>query len=70
MISYTGRYRIEGERFITKVDASWNEGWTGSEQARSFKIDGDRLNLIGDWAPSATLPDAPMARSILAWEHA
>jgi len=70
MMSYTGRYRIEGERFITKVDASWNEAWTGSEQARFFKIDGDRLAIISDWAPSATLPDARMVRAILAWERA
>jgi len=54
------------ERMAT---VSWNEGWTGSEQARFFKIDGDHLSIVSDWAPSATLPDAPMVRAILAWER-
>jgi Lipocalin-like domain len=26
MIAYTGQYRIEDDRLITKVDAAWNEG--------------------------------------------
>ena len=27
MVAYTGKYRVEGEEFITTVDASWNEKW-------------------------------------------
>ena len=25
MLAYTGKYRLEGDEFITTVDASWNE---------------------------------------------
>src|SRR6201999_4432216 len=32
MLSYSGRYRVEGNDFITKVDASWNEEWNDTEQ--------------------------------------
>src|SRR5215510_5105325 len=34
MVSYTGRYRFEGDKYITTVDVSWNEAWTGTEQVR------------------------------------
>src|SRR5262249_38055553 len=32
MIAYTGRYRIEGGKVITKVEAAWKEAWVGGEQ--------------------------------------
>jgi hypothetical protein len=40
MIAYTGKYRVEGNKFITTVDAAWNEGWMGSEQFASGKWKG------------------------------
>jgi len=43
MLAYTGRYRVEGNRFVTAVDASWNQSWDGTEQARDYRIEGDRL---------------------------
>lgn len=69
MASYTGRYRIEGERIVTKVDASWNEAWTGSEQERFYKIVEDRLDLVTAWTPYALLSHAPIVRGILSWER-
>ena len=69
MMAYTGRYRIVGEKFITKVESSWNESWTGSEQERFYKVDGDRLDIISAWAPSPLRPGAPIARGILSWER-
>ncbi len=27
LLAYTGLYRIEGNRLITKVDVAWNESW-------------------------------------------
>src|SRR5262249_15892306 len=45
MLAYTGRYRIEGNDFITTVEASWNESWNGSEQRRHFRVKGDRLYI-------------------------
>ena len=43
MIAYTGRYRIEDGRVITKVEAAWNEAWVGGEQTRFIRFEGDRL---------------------------
>jgi hypothetical protein len=43
LMSYAGTYAIEGARVTYRVDASWNEGWTGGTQARQFRIDGTTL---------------------------
>lgn len=69
MMSYTGRYRVEDDRFITKVDVSWNQAWTGSEQERNFRIEGDRLEIVSGWIPHLGLPDKPLMRGILTWKR-
>jgi hypothetical protein len=52
MLSYSGRYRVEGSDFITVVEISWNEEWNGTEQRRHYRIDGDKLFIETDPAPS------------------
>jgi hypothetical protein len=69
MMSYTGRYRIDNDRFITKVDASWNESWNGGDQVRFWKMDGNNLVIKNQWAPSATVPGAPMAQATATWRR-
>jgi hypothetical protein len=56
MLAYTGRYRVEGDEFVTTVDASWNEAWNGTEQRRRFRIKGDRLIIESAPAPSILFP--------------
>ena len=43
MFSYSGKYRVEGDMFITTVDVSWNEAWNGTEQKRQYRFEGDKL---------------------------
>ena len=69
MFAYTGIYRLEGDKFVTKVDVSWNEAWTGTEQTRFYKMDGNRLDIISAWAPSGVIPGRPIVRGILTWER-
>jgi len=69
MLAYTGRYRVEGDRFITTVDASWNEAWNDTEQERSFTLHGDRLDIVSPWEAHPLKPDAPHARGILSWRR-
>ena len=45
LLAYTGKFTIDGDKFTTKVDASWNELQTGSDQVRFFKVEGDKLSL-------------------------
>jgi hypothetical protein len=43
MIAYTGRYRVEEGKVVTKVDAAWNESWVGTEQVRYYRFETDDL---------------------------
>ena len=69
MFAYTGTYRVEGDKLVTKVDVSWNPAWVGKEQVRTFKIDGDRLQHISDWMPAVTKPERGMGRGLTTLER-
>ena len=43
VVAYTGKWRLEGEKFITKVDVAWNPGWVGTDQVRFWRVDGNKL---------------------------
>jgi lipocalin-like protein len=65
MVAYSGRYRIEGNDFITTVEVSWNEAWDGTEQRRHFRIEGDRLFIETAPAPSIIFPGKTDFRRIV-----
>ena len=69
MLAYSGTYRVEGDQWITKVDVSWNVAWSGTEQVRWYKLDGDQLQVTSMWQASTNLPGAPVTRGILLWER-
>jgi hypothetical protein len=69
LVAYTGVYRIEGDRWITKVDVAWNPEWVGTEQARNFKIDGNRLQVLTPWRFMPNWPEKGMQRSIVTFER-
>jgi predicted acetyltransferase len=70
LISYTGMYRIEGNKWITKVDVAWSPEFVGTEQARFFKVDGDRLQVLTTWIIHPNWPEKGMLRRILTLERA
>jgi lipocalin-like protein len=45
MVAYAGTYVFEGDKVIHRLDMSWNQAWTGSEQIRFCQLDGKRLTL-------------------------
>jgi len=45
MFAYAGTYTVQGEKVVHKVDISWNEIWTGTDQVRFFKIEGNTLTI-------------------------
>ena len=69
MVSYSGIYRVEGDRWITRVDVAWNEAWAGTEQVRFFKLEGDKLMVIGMWQPNPNLPGNPDTRVVSVWSR-
>jgi hypothetical protein len=69
MSAYAGKYRLEGDKFITKVDVASNEAWKDTDQVRFYKLDGNKLYI--ETAPfSAPTFGGSMVRGILAWERA
>ena len=53
MFAYSGRYTVEGDKVVHHVDVSWNESWTGTDQVRYFKLEGDSLTITGPPQKSA-----------------
>ena len=70
LVAYTGTYRIEGDKWTTKVEVAWNPEWVGTEQTRSFKMSGDRLNVLTPWRIMPNWPDKGPTRSVLTFERA
>ena len=68
MIAYTGRYRIEDGKVITKVEAAWNESWVGGEQVRAVRFDGDRLFIESPPMPHPNINNK-VVRVIVEWER-
>ena len=68
MIAYTGRYRVENGRVITKVEAAWNEAWVGGEQVRAVRFDGDKLFIESPPMPHPNINNK-VVRVIVEWER-
>src|SRR4051794_9566692 len=68
MIAYTGRYRIEGGKVVTKVEAAWNEAWVGGEQTRFIRFEGDRLFIESPPMPHPNV-GGKVVRVIVIWDR-
>ena len=65
--AYSGRYVVEGNKVIHTVDISWNEAWTGTQQVRYFKVEGDELTI--ETAPRTTSTDSREVVNTLVWDR-
>lgn len=68
MLAYAGTYRVEGNKFITTVDVSWNEAWNGTEQVRFYELTRDRLDIVTDWMANPLDP-TQLGRAVLSWQR-
>ena len=66
LVAYAGTYTVQGDKVIHRVDISWNEAWTGTDQVRFFKIDGNTLTVTT--AVQKSPIDGREGRSVLIWE--
>jgi hypothetical protein len=55
MISYAGTYTFDEEKVVHHVDISWNQNWTGTDQVRFYKLDGNTLTITS--APARNFTD-------------
>jgi len=68
MIAYTGRYRVEDGKVVTKVEAAWNEAWVGGEQVRFIRFEGDRLFIESPPMPHPNVNNK-MVKVIVIWDR-
>jgi hypothetical protein len=66
LTAYAGTYTVETDKVIHHVDISWNEAWTGTNQIRFYKLDGNTLTITS--AQKKSQADGREGRSILVWE--
>ena len=67
MVAYAGRYTVEPDRVVHRVEQSWNQAWTGTDVVRFYKFEGNRLTLTT--APAPNPRDGKMSVSTLVWER-
>jgi len=67
MYAYSGRYTIDGEKVVHHVDISWNEAWTGTNQVRFIKLEGDQLTIKS--APAKNAITGIESTGVLVWER-
>ena len=69
MVAYTGTYRVEGNTWTTKVDVAANPALVGTEQARSFRMEGNQLEESTDLMPWAIHPEKGMVRFVITYRR-
>jgi Lipocalin-like domain len=47
MFAYAGTYAVDAEKVVHHIDMSWNQSWTGTNQIRFLRLQGDRLTYVG-----------------------
>jgi hypothetical protein len=69
LVAYTGTYSIAGDTWTTSVDVAWNPEWAGTKQVRSFKLEGDRIDVLTPWRIMPNWSDKGATRSIISFER-
>ena len=66
MYAYAGTFTVDGNTVTHHVDISWNENWTGTDQVRNVRLDGDRLYISTN--PQSNGIDGRITVAELVWE--
>ena len=72
MLAYSGTITLspdpQGLKMVNKVDISWNDAWTGTEQVRYLSMDGPRL-VIKTAPIKNPFHEGEVTVSTLVWER-
>jgi hypothetical protein len=69
MFAWSGRYRVEGNKWIVKIDASWSPALIGTDLMRYFKIEGNRMYFTSDYYVSQSRIEKGPIRQSAVWER-
>ena len=67
MIAYSGAYSLEGNKVTHKIEVSWNQAWTGTNQHRFVEVKDDQL--IIKTPPIISPISGKESVSTLVWER-
>jgi hypothetical protein len=67
MFAYAGSYSVQPGQVVHHVDISWNEAWTGTDQARLFEVNGNILTLT---THSREAESGAITSYVVVWEKA
>ena len=65
-IGYAGTYSVEGDKISHRIEFSSNQVWTGTEQVRFYKRDGDTLTITT--AVNKNPKDGQEGRTVAVWK--
>lgn len=69
LVAYTGSYRIDGNTLTTRPEVSWDPKWEGTQQTRTIRITGKRMQITTEWRVMPNWPDKGMTRSMVTVER-
>jgi hypothetical protein len=67
MAAYAGTFTVDGNTVTHHVDISWNENWTGTNQVRNVRLEGDKLYISTN--PQSNGIDGKVVVAELVWER-
>jgi hypothetical protein len=65
-VAYSGTYTFDGKVVTHHIDLSWNQVWTGTDQIRDVRLDGNRVTLTTRPGPNPR--NGRMSTTTLVWE--
>jgi hypothetical protein len=65
VVAYAGTWSIAADKVTHHVDISWNQAWTGTDQVRQFRIEGDRLYIRS--VPAKSFQNGRIVSAALEW---
>ena len=68
VIAYTGKWRTDGDKFVTNVDVGWNPAWVGTEQVRFWHVQQGKLHITTAPLPNPNKPGGTMIGTLV-WER-
>jgi len=69
LVAYIGRYRIEGDQWVTSVQTAWAPEWVGTEQRRTVKLDGAYADVTTPWRVMPNWNAGRPSRSLIRFRH-
>jgi len=66
MLAYAGTYTVSGNEVTHHIEISWNEAWSGTDQLRIARFEGNRVHL--STKPSPDLAGGRISVRTIIWE--